>query len=273
MRRRKMAEQAQLQQPQVRITAKRTLMVLSGKGGVGKTTVAVNLAVALGKNLSVGLLDADLHGPNVPKMLGIEGAKLGVGQGKKILPARTPFGVEVVSMAFLLPSTDSPLIWRGPLKMKALRQFLEEVEWGDLDLLVVDLPPGTGDEPLSVAQLLGGPDGALVVTMPQEVAQLDAAKAIAFSRKVGAKRVGVVENMSYLVCPHCGKEIDLFGKGGGEALARRSGVDFLGRLPLFPEVVRAGDEGRPAALLEGKAREAFLDVALKVWDWLNRDGG
>ncbi|MCD5408521.1 Mrp/NBP35 family ATP-binding protein [Candidatus Bipolaricaulota bacterium] len=247
--------------------AKHVLMVLSGKGGVGKTTVAVNVACALAKGLRVGLLDADLHGPNVPKMFGIERATMPVKDGR-ILPVPTPYNLGVVSIAFGLPDADTPLIWRGPLKMKAIRQLLEEVEWGKLDLLVVDLPPGTGDEPLSMAQVLGEVDAALVVTTPQQMALLDARKAVNFSRRVGVKRVGVVENMASLVCPHCGAEIDLFGVGGGEEMARELGAEFLGRLPMLTEVVQAGDAGRPAVAGDSRAREAFLDLALRTWDFV-----
>jgi len=247
---------------------KYVLMVLSGKGGVGKTTVAVNLASALAKSHRVGLLDADLHGPNVPKMLGLEGTTLRV-QDKKIIPAVTPENLAVVSLEFALPSPDTPVIWRGPLKMKAIQQFLEDVEWGDLDLLVVDLPPGTGDEPLSIAQLLSPVEAALVVTTPQEVALLDARKAVNFARQVNVQKIGVVENMSGLRCPHCGQEIELFGKGGAEKMAKGMGVTFLGRLPFFPEVVVSGDTGRPLRLPD-EVKQAFLSLAERVWDFVEK---
>ncbi len=238
------------------------LMVLSGKGGVGKSTIAVNVAVALAHRLDVGILDADLHGPNVPKMLGIEGATMAL-RGGKLLPVSTPYNLTVASLAFALPSADAPVIWRGPLKMRAIQQLLEDVAWPSLDLLVVDLPPGTGDEALSVAQLVGRGETAVVVTTPQDVAVLDASKAVSFARKVGVARIGVVENMAGLVCPHCGQEIALYGVGGGEELAGRMGVPFLGRIPLLPAVIQGGDRGRPAVLLP-QAREPFLALGDKV---------
>ncbi|HQM38492.1 ATPases involved in chromosome partitioning [Candidatus Bipolaricaulis anaerobius] len=239
------------------------LMVLSGKGGVGKSTVAVNVAVALAHRMQVGLLDADLHGPNVPKMLAIEDRPMPIRDGK-LYPVVTPHNLAVASIAFALPTRDAPVIWRGPLKMKAIQQLLEEVEWGPLDLLVADLPPGTGDEALSVAQLVGKAATAVVVTTPQDVALLDAGKAVTFARKVGVDRIGVVENMASLVCPHCGGEIDLYGTGGGERLAREMDVPFLGRIPLIPEVVRGGDTGQPAVLVPS-IREPFLAVADAIW--------
>lgn len=254
-----------------RPVAKHVVMVLSGKGGVGKSTVAVNVAVALAHRLNAGLLDADLHGPNVPKMLGIETQPMPIRDGK-LYPVVTPHNLAVASIAFALPSRDAPVIWRGPLKMKAIQQFLEDVEWGDLDLLVVDLPPGTGDEALSVAQLVGKTATAVVVTTPQEVALLDAGKAVTFARKVGVERIGVVENMSSLVCPHCGVEINLYGTGGGERLAAEMGVPFLGRIPLIPEVVRGGDEGRPAVFLP-TARDSFLAVSDSIWALVNSGPG
>ena len=254
-----------------RPVAKHVVMVLSGKGGVGKSTVAVNVAVALAHRQNVGLLDADLHGPNVPKMLGVEGATMPLRNGRP-LPVSTPYNVTVVSIAFALPRADAPVIWRGPLKMKAIQQLLEDVQWGDLDLLVVDLPPGTGDEALSVAQLVGKTATAVVVTTPQEVALLDAGKAVTFARKVGVDRIGVVENMSPLVCPHCGGDIDLYGAGGGERLAAQMGVPFLGRIPLIPEVVRGGDTGRPAVLIP-TAREPFLAVSDSIWALVHSSPG
>jgi len=245
--------------------AKHVLMVLSGKGGVGKTTVAVNTACALARSLRVGLLDADLHGPNVPKMLGVERARLPVRDGR-IVPVPTAWNLAVMSIAFALPTADTPLIWRGPLKMKAIRQLIEEVDWGKLDLLVVDLPPGTGDEPLSVAQVIGRVDAALVVTTPQEVSLADVRKAINFLQYAQSNVLGIVENMSGLVCPHCGGEISLFKKGGGKALAERYGLPFLGAVPLDPATVVAADVGRPVVLLEedSHAKKGFLDLAENI---------
>lgn len=245
-----------------RSVAKHVVIVVSGKGGVGKSTVAVNLAVALAHRLKVGLLDADLHGPNVPKMLGIENQPMPIRDGK-LFPVLTPHNLAVASIAFALPSSDAPVIWRGPLKMKAIQQLLEDVEWGELDLLVADLPPGTGDEALSVAQLVGKAATAVVVTTPQDVALLDASKAVNFVRTVGVERIGVVENMAGLVCPHCGREVPFYGVGGGEELAARMGVPFLGRIPFLAEVVQGGDRGQPAALLPS-GRALFLALGERV---------
>ena len=208
------------------------IMVMSGKGGVGKSTVAVNLAVALArKGLEVGLLDADIHGPNIPKLLGLEDNRLH-GSSEGIVPVSPMERLKVVSVAYILDTPDTPVIWRGPMKHGVIRQFLGEVAWGKLDMLIVDLPPGTGDEPLSVTQSVGGADGAIIVTTPQDVALLDSRKSISFSQKIGVPVLGVVENMSGLVCPHCGKTIDMFIPGGGEAAAHEMGVAFLGRIPM-----------------------------------------
>jgi len=237
--------------PKVSIDVKHVIMVLSGKGGVGKSTVSVNLAYSLSSHgYKVGLLDLDMHGPNVPKMLGIEDHKLGM-IGDMIEPVKVTGSLSVISMAFLLPDTSTPIIWRGPMKMAAIQQFLSEVNWGPLDYLVVDLPPGTGDEALTIAQIAPNVRGAVIVTTPQDVATLDARKSAKFIEKLGLTVVGVIENMSGLICPHCGVEIDVFGKGGGKKVADELGVPFLGSIPLDVEMRKAGDEGRPFIIRRG----------------------
>ncbi len=239
---------------------KRVLVVMSGKGGVGKSTVAANLAVALaGEGKEVGILDIDIHGPNIPKMLGIEERKI-MGDDSGMLPIAVSPHLKAMSMAFLLKDRDSPVIWRGPLKMKAIKQFIGDVKWGDLDYLIVDLPPGTGDEPLSIAQLI--PSGmAIVVTTPQDVALLDSRKAVVFAKTLNMSVVGIVENMSGFVCPHCGKEIDLFKVGGGKKAAAELGVPFLGAVPIDGKIVESGDAGKPFMLEEGtKAADAFGSI-------------
>lgn len=234
--------------PKAKIDVKHVILVLSGKGGVGKSTVAVNLASALaGNGKKVGLLDLDFHGPNIPKMLGIEDQRPAV-SGKTLEPVHVTGNLSVISMAFLLPDTSTPVVWRGPMKMVAIQQFLSEVNWGALDYLVVDLPPGTGDEALSIAQLAPNVRGAVMVTTPQDVAVLDAMKAAKFIEKLELPVLGIIENMSGMVCPHCGEVINLFGKGGGKKAAEDLGVPYLGAIPLDPELVKAGDEGRPYIL-------------------------
>ncbi|OGQ00389.1 MAG: hypothetical protein A2Z51_01445, partial [Deltaproteobacteria bacterium RBG_19FT_COMBO_52_11] len=247
------------------------IMVMSGKGGVGKSTVAANLAVSLArKGYEVGILDADVHGPNIPKMLGLEKEKM-IGTPQGMLPINFSPNLKVLSMAFLLPNTDSPVVWRGPLKHGVLQQFLGEVEWGDLDYLIVDLPPGTGDEPLSIAHLLGQVDGSVVVTTPQEVALLDSRKAVVFSRMVHVPVVGIVENMSGFSCPHCGKSIDLFKKGGGEKAAIELQVPFLGRIPLDPAIVENCDRGKPfvTAKPDSPAARAFSEITDRIEEFVN----
>ena len=234
--------------PRVEMDVKHVILVLSGKGGVGKSTVSVNLAFALANHgRSVGLLDLDLHGPSVPKMLGLEGQVPAV-IGNALQPIQVTGTLSVMSMAFLLSNPSDPIIWRGPMKIGAIRQLLTEVNWGSLDYLVVDLPPGTGDEALTIAQAAPNIRGAVIVTTPQEVAVLDATKAIRFIEKQGMPVIGVIENMSGMVCPHCGEVVDLFGRGGGEAAAAEFGVPYLGAIPLDPEMMKAGDEGRPFIL-------------------------
>jgi Mrp family chromosome partitioning ATPase len=242
---------------------KHRIMVMSGKGGVGKSTVSTNLAVALSLDrFNVGLLDADIHGPNIPKMLGIE-SKHVIGSGMGMVPVEVFPNLKVISMAFFIGDPDNPVVWRGPLKHNAISQFLGEAEWGDLDFLVVDLPPGTGDEPLSVAHLIKNVDGAVIVTTPQDVALLDSRKAVTFSRMLSIPVIGIVENMSGLICPHCHKEIALFKKGGGEKAARDMKVPFLGRIPIDPEVVTDCDRGMPFVMAhpDSEAAKAFKEIA------------
>jgi Mrp family chromosome partitioning ATPase len=245
---------------------KHKIIVMSGKGGVGKSTVSVNMAMALAmRGYNVGILDADIHGPNIPKMLNIEDAQI-QGDQEGLFPVEVTPHLKVMSMAFLLENRDSPIVWRGPMKMGAIRQFVADVKWGELDFLIVDLPPGTGDEPLTVAQLMPEADGAVIVTTPQDVALLDSRKSVTFSRALKIPVLGIVENMSGLICPHCGTEIDLFKKGGGEKAAIDMGVPFLGRVPIDPSVVDSGDDGKPIVLAnrDSPATKAFDEIADKL---------
>jgi Mrp family chromosome partitioning ATPase len=233
------------------VDVRHVIMVLSGKGGVGKSTVSVNLAYSLSNHgFRVGLLDLDMHGPNIPKMLGIEDHKLTI-MDELIEPVHVTGKLSVMSMAFLLPDTSTPIIWRGPMKMAAIQQFLKEVNWGTLDYLVVDLPPGTGDEALTIAQIAPNLSGAVIVTTPQDVATLDARKSVKFIEKLEIPVLGIIENMSGMVCPHCGEEIDIFGKGGGKKIAEELNVPYLGSIPLDIDMRKAGDEGRPFIIRRG----------------------
>jgi len=245
---------------------KNRLLIFSGKGGVGKSTVAANLSLALAeKGMQVGLLDVDIHGPNLAKMLGVEGKRMGAVGKDRIMPVSITDKLKLVSMAFLLQNPDLPVIWRGPLKMKAIQQFLGDVEWGNLDWLIVDSPPGTGDEPLSIAQLIPT-TGAIIVTTPQDVSVLDSRKAINFARRLNLRIVGIIENMSGLICPHCGGKIDLFKDGGGEKAARELGVAFLGKVPIDPNIVESGDNGKPfiSSQPESDAAKAFIKIVEKI---------
>jgi len=246
---------------------KHKIVVLSGKGGVGKTTVAVNLSVALAKNdTQVGLMDIDLHGPNVPKMLGVEGKRVGGGE-EFIYPYAYSDNLRVLSISFFLKEQKDAVIWRGPLKMAAIKQFIKDVDWGDLDWLVIDAPPGTGDEPLSILQLIEELDGVIIVTTPQEVSLLDVKKCVTFCEKLGVRILGIVENMTVLICPHCGGEVLLFGKRGGvEEFAKDADIPYLGEVPFEPSVVEASDKGVPITLKapETAAAEAFSYIAEKI---------
>jgi ATP-binding protein involved in chromosome partitioning len=247
---------------------KHKIAVISGKGGVGKSVTTVNLAIAFamhGHAYSVGILDADIHGPCIPKLLGMEGQRLTVGP-IGAFPAVGPLGVKVVSMEFLLGSKEIPVIWRGPLKMIAIRQFLSEIAWGELDFLLIDLPPGTGDEPLSVMQLIPEMDGVVIVTIPSEVSQIVVSKAITFSRQLNVPVIGIIENMSGFVCPKCGAETDIFRTGGGEKISGELDVPFLGKIPLDPRICEDSDRGLPFILehADSPAAKAFMEIVEKI---------
>ena len=240
---------------------RRLVAVASGKGGVGKSTVAVNLAVALAqRGHRVGLLDADIYGPSIPLMMGTSARPDLDESGRRIRPFER-FGVRFMSLGFLL-EPDSAVIWRGPMVMKAVEQLLRDVDWGELDVLVVDLPPGTGDAQLTLAQK-ARIDGVVIVTTPQDVALADAIKGVAMFRKVGVPVLGILENMSYFACTHCGHRTEVFGHGGGSREAKRLDAPFLGEIPLDPAIREGGDSGLPAASAETATpiRESFLELA------------
>ena len=238
------------------------ILVLSGKGGVGKSTVAVNLAAALAASgRRVGLLDVDIHGPSVPKLLGLEHAAVGGVEGA-LIPAQFNDNLKVMSIGFLLRSDDDAVIWRGPMKMMAIKQFLKDVEWGELDYLIIDSPPGTGDEPLSVCQLIQDPTGAIIVTTPQDLAIADVRRSISFCRQLNLPVLGVIENMSGFVCPKCGEVTEIFKTGGGERMAADMAAPFLGRAPMDPDVVTACDSGEPFVLQRRDSETARAFAAI-----------
>jgi len=256
---------------------KHKLVILSGKGGVGKSTITANLAIALArKGHKVGVLDIDIHGPSIPKILGVRGQGLTTGrlEGLGISPAKGPLDTKVISMDFLLPSDETPVIWRGPMKMGAIRQFLADVAWGNLDFLLVDVPPGTGDEPLSLMQLLPGIDGVIIVTAPSEVSQIVVKRAVGFTRELHVPVLGIVENMSGFVCPKCGAEVDIFGSGGGQKIAGELEVPFLDRIPIDSKICEDSDRGTPFIVehAETPAAKAFMRVVDKVEEFLKQQG-
>ncbi|MBN1357553.1 Mrp/NBP35 family ATP-binding protein [Candidatus Bathyarchaeota archaeon] len=252
---------------------KHKIAIISGKGGVGKSTVTVNLAAAFalhGHKDKVGVLDADIHGPCVPKMLGLKGHKLMGGPGGMLFPVTGKQGIKVVSMDFLLPNDEAPVIWRGPLKMRIIQQFLADITWGDLDFLFVDLPPGTGDEPLSVMQLIPEIDGVIIVTMPSEVSQAVVKKAISFAKQLGVPVIGIIENMSGFICPECGAKLDIFKTGGGKRVAEDLSVPYLGKIPIDPAVCIDSDSGTPfVAQNPGSPTvKAFTEIVTNIRQFL-----
>ncbi|HDP80965.1 MAG TPA: ATP-binding protein [Spirochaetes bacterium] len=246
----------------------RKIIVLSGKGGVGKSTVSVNLAVELARQGNrVGLLDVDIHGPSVPVLLGMGTQQPDADPGGRIIPIPYNDRLKVVSVGFLLKSNDDALIWRGPMKYSIIKQFLKDTVWGVLDYLIIDSPPGTGDEPLSVCQLIENPDGAVVVTTPQDVALADVRKSITFCKKLGVPVIGVIENMSGFICPHCGGRSDIFKSGGGESMAGGMGVPFLGSIPLEGSITQKADTGSPFISAEDgpeSLKKSFRDIVAKI---------
>ncbi len=238
---------------------KNKIVVLSGKGGVGKSTVAANIALSLAlKGYKTGLLDVDIHGPSIPTLLGLEKSRA-LGNETTLFPCDYGDGLlKVISIAFLLDNADDAIIWRGPAKAGVIKQFIENVEWGELDYLIVDCPPGTGDEPLSVIQLLEDVTGAVVVTTPQKLAISDVRKSVNFCEKVNVPVLGVIENMSGFVCPECNKTVDIFKSGGGEQMAQEMNIPFLGKIPLDPAVVEAGDSGKPFVYFYSKTQTAKI---------------
>jgi ATP-binding protein involved in chromosome partitioning len=252
---------------------KHKIAIISGKGGVGKSTVTANLAMAFamhGHKDKVGVLDADLHGPCIPKMLGLKGQALIGGPGGLLFPVTGQLGIRVVSMDFLLPNDEAPVVWRGPLKMRAIQQFLSDVTWGELDYLFVDLPPGTGDEPLSVMQLIPDMDGVVIVTIPSEVSQAVVKKAVTFAKQIGTPIIGIVENMSGFVCPDCGAKINIFKAGGGKNIAEDLSIPYLGSIPIDPNICSDSDNGL-SFIAENKtspATQAFAEIVKKIDQFL-----
>ncbi len=253
---------------------KHKIVVMSGKGGVGKSTFTANLALAFSnKGYRTGILDADIHGPSIPKILGVRGRSMRAGPNGA-LPVNGPKEIKIVSMDFLLTSDETPVIWRGPLKDAVIRQFLSEIDWGELDLLLVDLPPGTGDEPLSVMQQIPGIDGVLLITVPSEVSQLVVRRAVGFVEKMGVPILGIVENMSGFVCPKCGEVTAVFGSGGGKKISDELGLPFLGSIPLDPRISEDSDEGRPFILERSgtPAANAFARLVEVIEEKLKEKG-
>jgi ATP-binding protein involved in chromosome partitioning len=239
------------------------VVVMSGKGGVGKSTVSANLAVELSqRGFQVGLVDADMHGPDIPQMLGLVDDKPVMDEDKKIVPVRYSNNLKVISIEYFLPSRDTPVIWRGALKHKMIEQFIKDIAWGTLDFLIFDLPPGTGDEPLSIIQIIPKITGFVIVGTPQEVAMLDVKKAINFAKQLNAPVIGLIENMSGFVCPYCGKTTYIFKSGTGEKISKEFGINFLGSIPMESTVVEDGDDGTPMVVShpESNSSKSFRNI-------------
>jgi ATP-binding protein involved in chromosome partitioning len=258
------------QQQQIKLKLskiKHKIAIISGKGGVGKSTVTANLAMAFAmQGNKVGVLDADIHGPCIPKMLGLKGQTLKGSPDGQLLPVTGKLGIKVASVDFLLKNDETPVIWRGPLKMRLIQQFLSDIAWSELDFLFVDLPPGTGDEPLSVMQLIPDMDGVVIVTMPSEVSEAVVKKSVTFAKQVGIPVIGIIENLSGFVCPDCGKKIDIFKSGGGKRIAQDLSIPYLGSIPIDPQVCDDSDSGVPfiAKNPNQPTAKAFTEIVTKT---------
>jgi ATP-binding protein involved in chromosome partitioning len=253
---------------------KHKIVVLSGKGGVGKSVITANLALALawrGRPNLIGILDADITGPSIPKILNTRKQHLSVGL-PGIFPAIGPLGIKIVSMDYLLPNDETPVIWRGPMKASAIRQFLAEIVWGELEYLLVDLPPGTGDEALTIAQSIPAIDGVIIVTIPSEVSQLVVKKAVSFCKMLNLPIIGIVENMSGFTCPKCGAEINIFMHGGGEKIAKDMGIEFIGKIPLDQRICESSDRGVPFIVEHSQTptAKAFMNIVEKIEKFFNK---
>ena len=245
------------------------IAVMSGKGGVGKSTVAANLAETFQKlGYSVGILDADIHGPNIPKMLGLEGEQLYINQNRNMIPVEAPSGLKVMSMAFMLDSIDTPIIWRGPQKSGSIKQLIAEVEWGPLDFLFIDNPPGTGDEPLTVLQTIPNIDAVIMVTTPNVVSQEDVLKCVKMVNMLNVENIGLIENMAYYICPHCGEKLNVFGEGDGEAFSEEMEISYFGDLPLTEKVSDSPNQDGVVSTLDpdGEVSKRFVEIANAIKD-------
>ncbi len=243
------------------------IAVMSGKGGVGKSTVAANLAETLQKlGYSTGILDADIHGPNIPKMLGLEGEDLFINENRNMVPVEAPSGLKVMSMAFMLDSIDTPIIWRGPQKSCSIKQLIAEVEWGPLDVLIIDNPRGTGDEPLTVLQTIPNLDAVVMVTTPNVVSQEDVLKCVKMVNMLNVENIGLVENMAYYICPHCGEKLNIFGEGDGETFSEEMEIEYLGDLPLTENVSDSPNKDGVVSTLDpdGEVSKRFEEFVGKI---------